>query len=116
VKKIEINPKKLIIQGAAVMVMFGISMGWYYYNRSQQKMIDEMPLFETTIVRSSIDHGWLTLNDTIIVYGLSTSINAHGKEVRLMDLALPFVLKKESDKHFLVIHDWDTLRFNTDIE
>jgi hypothetical protein len=112
----KINPRILFMQLAAVIALFILSQLVHNYYRSKKKMISEMSHFETRIVRSSIDHGWLTLNDTILVYGLSRSRNAYGNEVQLKNLALPFVLVKSDENNFFVIHEADTLIFPIEYE
>ena len=70
-----------------------------------------MPFFQTTIFRATVDHGWLTLNDTISVNGVLYPMNSDYMHTRLMDLRMPYMMIKDNDSIIKVYFGGDTLRY-----
>ncbi len=70
-----------------------------------------MPFFQTTIFRTTVDHGWLTLHDTISVNGVLYPINSKYSHTRLMDLTPPYMMIKDNDSILKVFFRGDTIRF-----
>ena len=108
--------KILLVKFGVVILVFVIFILYDRILSSNKKQIIEYDTIDVVIKNKTVDHGFLTLNDSLVLNGLSNVITKYGDTIQIIDLSVPYRIVKiqKSELLFLIDGKKDTLVYLID--